>query len=98
METEPEKGYDLNFDVYYKSFSNISELNRNNLKGENVADVFYIGNAYSWGAEIFLQKRFGKLNGWVGYALGFINAKFDSINNGNSFRPKYDRTHDFKIV
>jgi hypothetical protein len=98
LETEPEKGYYLNFDIYYKSFSNISELNRNNLKGENVADVFYLGNSDAWGAEIFLQKRFGKLNGWIGYALGFINAKFDSINNGNSFRPKYDRTHDFKIV
>jgi hypothetical protein len=98
LETEPEKGYDLNFDIYYKTFSNISELNRNNLGGDQVGDVFYIGNADAWGAEIFLQKRFGKLNGWIGYALGFINAKFDSINNGNSFRPKYDRTHDFKIV
>lgn len=30
--------------------------------------------------------------------MGFVNAKFDSINNGKEFRPKYDRRHDLKIV
>lgn len=98
LETELIKGHDLNFDIYYKSFSNVSELNTNALEGSKVRDVFYIGNAYAWGGEIFVQKKYGKLNGWIGYALGFIRAKFDSINRGEEFRPKYDRTHDFKAV
>ncbi len=98
LETKLIKGLDFNFDVYYKTFENVSELNVNALKGANVRDVFYIGNAYAWGAEVFVQKKFGRLNGWIGYAIGFIKAKFDSINNGDEFRPKYDRTHDFKIV
>jgi len=98
IETSPFPNYDLNFDVYYKNYKNVSELNQNALQGSKVRDVFYIGNAYSYGAEIFLQKRVGKLTGWAGYALGFIRAKFDSINNGREFRPKYDRLHDFKVV
>ncbi len=98
LETIPVDGYDLNFDLYYKKFDNVSELNTTALRGATVSDVFFIGNADAWGFEAFLQKRFGRLNGWLGYALGFIESRFDSINKGRAFRPKYDRTHDFKIV
>jgi len=98
IETRPHRHYDLNFDVYYKNYSNISELNTNAFQGNTVSDVFYIGSAYSYGAEVFLQKKVGRLTGWAGYALGFIKARFDSINLGREFRPKYDRLHDFKIV
>ncbi|MBX3044738.1 MAG: TonB-dependent receptor [Candidatus Kapabacteria bacterium] len=98
IETEPIPRHTLNFDFYYKDLTNVSELNTNALQGANVGDVFYIGDATAWGAEVFVQKRFGKVNGWVGYALGFISSRFDSINNGEAFRPRYDRTHDFKVV
>lgn len=100
LETKPVDGYDLNFDFYYKTFKNLSELNTATLRSETptVSDVFFIGDGYSYGAEVFLQKKYGKFTGWVGYAIGFINAQFDSINNGVEFRPKYDRTHDFKVV
>jgi hypothetical protein len=98
LETEPFPKHTLNFDIYYKKLSNVSEINTNALQGSTVSDVFYIGNATAWGAEVFIQKKFGKLNGWFGYAIGFIESTFDSINNGEPFRPRYDRTHDFKIV
>lgn len=98
IETQPAIGFDLNFDVYYKKLHNISELNRNAFEIETVDDVFYIGEADAYGAEIFLQKKIGKFNGWLGYAIGVINAKFDSVNNGRTFNPRYDRTHDFKVV
>lgn len=98
LESNINKGYTFNFDVYYKKMDNIGELNQNSLEASNTKDVFFIGNAYAWGAEIFIQKKFGKLNGWAGYALGFIRERIDSINRGEEFRPKYDRTHDFKIV
>ncbi len=98
FETTPTDGFDLNFDLYYKTMHNINEINMNNLEGTTVGDVFYTGDATAYGAELFLQKKFGKLTGWIGYGLGFVNATFDSINNGTEFRPKYDRTHDLKIV
>ncbi|MBX3044070.1 MAG: TonB-dependent receptor [Candidatus Kapabacteria bacterium] len=98
FETEPLSGYNFNFDVYYKDLFNISELNRTNLEGKDVKDIFFTGNGSAYGAEIFLQKRFGKLAGWIGYGLGWVNANFDSINSGRTFRPKYDRRHDLKIV
>lgn len=98
LETEPFEGINFNFDVYYKSLRNITELNLNLLTAKVAREVFYVGNGRSYGMEIFFQKKYGKLVGWLGYALGFIYARFDSLNYGKEFRPKYDRRHDFKIV
>lgn len=97
-ETSPFDDWLVNFDLYYKTMNNINELNRNTLSGNSAKDVFFTGNGKAYGLEVFLQKRYGRLNGWMGYALGYITARFDSINNGAEFRPKYDRQHDFKIV
>lgn len=98
FESKLDESLNFNFDVYYKKMKNISEMRTTSLGGSTVADVFHIGDANSYGLEIMLQKRVGNFTGWVGYALGFINAKFDSINYGKEFRPKYDRRHDFKLV
>jgi hypothetical protein len=98
LETQPFKGYDFNVDVYYKALNDVNELNRLILSVDKASDVFLTGNAESYGLEFFVQKRFGEFTGWAGYALGFIESKFDGINNGEPFRPKYDRRHDFKVV
>lgn len=98
LETKPADGYDLNFDIYYKTLEFINELNRFALQIENGADALYEGNGEAYGAELFLQRRIGKFTGWAGYGFGFVFGQFDSINFGNRFRPKYDRRHDIKIV
>ena len=97
-ESEITSGINLNVDLYYKDLENISELNTTVTEAENVADIFYSGEGEAYGAEIFLQKKRGRLVGWLGYALGWINARFDSVNGGETFRPKYDRRHDLKVV
>ncbi len=97
-ETEVADGFDLNVDVYYKELENISELNNLVTNASNVADVFYSGTGEAYGAEVFLQKRAGRLVGWLGYGLGFVNVQFDSVNGGEEYRPKYDRRHDLKVV
>ncbi len=98
FESEPEPGYNLNVDLYYKTLNGISELNTTALNGKTVSDIFYIGNGYSYGAEIFIQKKVGQLTGWVGYAYGYIISQFPELNYGKEFHPKYDRRHDFKVV
>ncbi len=98
FETEPINGYDFNFDLYYRTFNGISELNRFALQGTTARDVFFVGNGYSYGFELFAQKKYGKLTGWFGYAYGFVISQFDEINNGKEFNPKYDRRHDMKLV
>ncbi|MBL0320972.1 MAG: TonB-dependent receptor [Ignavibacteria bacterium] len=98
VETQPFEGFDFNVDVYYKKLYNINELRQNNTQARKVSDVFYIGNGETYGAEFFLQKKMGQFTGWIGYALGFVYSQFGSINQGVTFRPKFDRRHDLKIT
>jgi hypothetical protein len=98
VETQPWDGFDLNVDLYYKNLENINELNQTQTRARTVKEVFYVGRGTAYGAEIFLQKKVGQFTGWIGYALGFVEAQFDSINRGAAFRPKYDRRHDFKVT
>ena len=36
--------------------------------------------------EFLLKKKFGRLNGWVGYTLSKTERKFDDINDGDMAR------------
>jgi hypothetical protein len=58
--------------------------------------IFGSGKAY--GVELFLQKKKGKLTGWVGYTLSRTERSFPQLNNGRPFPYRYDRTHDLSIV
>jgi hypothetical protein len=98
METHPFDGYEFNVELYYKDLYNVSELREFVTRSAAVREVFYNGNGQSYGIEFFLQKRVGNFTGWAGYALGSIESRFDELNGGESFRPKWDRRHDFKFV
>lgn len=98
VETQPFDGIDFNIDAYYKELYHVSELNQFQTRGRTVQDYFYDGEGEAFGVEFFLQKKTGRLTGWAGYALGWINTRFDELNGGRYFRPKWDRRHDVKIV
>ena len=56
------------------------------------------GAGESYGIEFLLKKNAGKLTGWIGYSLAKTIRRFDDINDGIPFPPKFDRTHDFSVV
>jgi hypothetical protein len=98
FETKPLDGFDFTYDIYYKDLKNVSILKNSQLNQVTVSDIFYSGIGEAYGMEFFLQKKVGRFTGWVGYSLGWVNAVFDSVNQGTEFRPKFDRRHDFKVV
>ncbi|MDX9759214.1 MAG: TonB-dependent receptor [Bacteroidota bacterium] len=98
VETRPFDGIDFNVDLYYKDLAHVSELNQFQTRGTTVRDFFYDGTGEAYGIELFLQKKSGRFTGWAGYALGWIDVRFDELNRGAPFRPKWDRRHDFKVV
>ncbi|MCB2204873.1 TonB-dependent receptor [bacterium] len=98
VETKPFEDMDFNVEVYYKDLYHISELKQFQTQGTTVRDFFYDGRGEAYGIEFFLQKKSGRFTGWAGYALGWINTRFEELNGGRYFRPKWDRRHDFKIV
>ncbi|MBO0931402.1 TonB-dependent receptor [Fibrella aquatilis] len=56
------------------------------------------GKGWSYGAEVLLQKKVGRLSGWVGYTLSWTQWQFADLNNGQPFFPRYDRRHDISVV
>jgi hypothetical protein len=64
----------------------------------NWEDNVTSGHAWSYGIEFLLQKKKGRLTGWIGYTLSWTKMQFDSINFGKTFYPRYDRRHDISIV
>jgi hypothetical protein len=92
--------YEFSIEAYYKTLTNQVEfrpgaqlLLNQNLEGEM---IFGSGRAY--GIEFFLQKKQGRLTGWLGYTLSRAERTFAQLNQGKSFPFRYDRTHDMSLV
>ena len=73
---------------------------------DELEDEFAIGKGYSYGAELSIEKKEGKLTGWIGYTLSITRrGEFRPIDplaqfsEGLAyFSPRYDRRHDVSIV
>lgn len=92
--------YEFSAEIYYKWMQNqIEYRNGTDLRGNaNVeADLLY-GDGRAYGIELFLKKKFGDFNGWIGYTLSKTERQFDDIDNGRWFNAKQDRTHDISLV
>jgi hypothetical protein len=48
--------------------------------------------------EFFVQKKEGRLTGWLGYTWSRNFRQFATINKGLEYPFKYDRRHDFKAL
>lgn len=94
--------YEASVEVYYKDMQNLVEYEEgsrpeNNINN-NTDNQLVFGSGYSYGAEFFLKKNHGRLNGWIGYTWSKNMRQFDDLNLGRAFPARYDRRHDFSIV
>jgi hypothetical protein len=97
------KGEDYEFSVegYYKHMDNIIDyLPGANFFGQanNWEKQVESGQGWSYGTELFIQKKTGKFTGWIGYTISRTDRQFTQINDGNPFPYKYDRRHDISFV
>jgi outer membrane receptor for ferrienterochelin and colicin len=93
--------YEISVEGYYKWMDNIIDY----VDGANFLDPnkdwqkkVESGKGWSYGGELFIQRKEGRFTGWVGYTLSWTNRQFPNINEGKVFPYKYDRRHDFEIV
>ncbi len=56
------------------------------------------GTGKAYGVEFFLEKKIGRLTGWLGYTFAKTERTFPELNNGEAYSPRYDRRHDASIV
>lgn len=95
-----ENKYEASIEVYYKKMNNQIEFGESFVPdiGTDIEDSFVFGEGESYGAEFFVKKSFGRLNGWLGYTLSKTTRQFNDLNDGRRFPAKFDRRHDFKGV
>lgn len=107
------KNFALTFDAYYKQMDKILALKEGSsfllldgpdglanekVRGKSWEDNVTAGQGWAYGGEFLLQKKQGRLTGWIGYTLSWIEQQFDELNFGKKFYAKYDRRHDFSAV
>ncbi|MAO46141.1 MAG: TonB-dependent receptor [Crocinitomicaceae bacterium] len=96
------RDYEFSLEGYYKELENLVEYAENTMPADNLStntdNNLVFGEGWSYGAELFIKKRRGNLNGWLGYTWSKTERQFPDLNNGNIFPATYDRRHDFSLV
>jgi len=103
-----EQNFSVSIEGYYKQMNNIIAYkegasfleidNTNNTDKFSYERNITAGRGWSYGAEFLLQRKTGKLTGWIGYTLSWTQWQFDELNFGEKFWARYDRRHDVSIV
>jgi len=102
------KNLSLSVEGYYKTMKNVIGYKEgasfmdigepSDVPAPEWEDNVTAGRAWSYGLELLLQKKEGRLNGWIGYTLSWTQMQFDSLNFGRKFYARYDRRHDISVV
>lgn len=91
---------ETSFEVYYRNLSNQIDFGDDYVQDitKEVEDSFVFGRGRAYGAEFFVKKSRGQLNGWIGYTLSRAERTFPDIEGGRWFPAVYDRSHDLSLV
>jgi hypothetical protein len=102
------RNFEVSLEAYYKKSDNIIGYKEgasflliddpSEAKQFTWQDNITTGEAWAYGIELLLQRKRGKLSGWIGYTLSWTQQRFDDLNFGEKFFARYDRRHDFSIV
>ena len=85
------KGWTFDIDHYYKKLNNITALSFGFLNPQN--SQFNLGEQNIYGIDVFLRKRFNRLNSWVSYSFNNSESTFNSLNNNESFTSRSNVIH-----
>ena len=93
--------FEVSVEAYYKTMTNLIEYKDGASffsGGGDWESQIESGRGWSYGLELFVQKKVGKTAGWIGYTLSWTERQFDNLNFGEVFPYRYDRRHDLSIV
>ena len=108
-EFDPTNNITINMEVYYKNFSQLTNINRNkvfddnqdynnptssNYKPEYLRKDFIIENGAAKGFDVSLKYEVRKIYLWAVYSLAYVD-RFDGVIN---YVPHYDRRHNVNLV
>ncbi len=91
---------------YYKSIENLLDFKSGAelILNDQIETDIVGGLGNSYGIELLLKKKTGKLNGWISYTYSRALIKVDSeffterINSGEFYPASYDKPHSLNIL
>lgn len=92
--------FEFSAELYYKDLRNqIDYKDGADVRAKEIIETeLLFGKGRAYGLELFLKKRFGRFNGWVGYTLSRTEKKINNINDNRWYAANQDRTHDLSVV
>ena len=95
--------WELSVETYQKKFTQLIDYQQ----GSDVVTEFNANwqdiivknvQGLAYGAEFMLQKKYGKLNGWLSYTNAISQRQSPEINKGEWYYARYDRKHNVAVV
>jgi hypothetical protein len=92
--------YEFSTEVYYRNMQNQIDYKNGAqlIANENVESELIFGKGRSYGLELFLKKKYGRLSGWISYTLSRTERQFTQVNNDNWYPANQDRTNNLSVV
>jgi len=86
---------------YYRHLTNLtayrSWLNQFSLHNVSWEEDIITGQGNSYGLELWIEKRQGRLTGSLSYTLSRTTRTFSELNGGQSYPFSFDRTHILNV-
>ncbi len=98
----------LNVEGYYKDFSQLTTMNRNQKYSDHEAPVgtpellrkdFMVEKGRAYGLDISLKYENMRWYLWGAYSLGYVNKDYEDVNKVmHTYRTHYDRRHNMNLM
>lgn len=95
----PKKNLSLSAEAFYKWMDNQIDYvdHASMILNPYIEGELRFGKGRAYGGEIQLEKKHGKLTGWIGYSYSRSFRKIIEINNGKEFPTYFDRPHEISL-
>lgn len=92
--------FEASVELYYKSLQNqIDYIDRANLVLNQYLEADLLsGKGRAYGAEFYLRKSKGQINGWVSYTLAKTERLVQGVNENNWYPTRFDKRHTLNAV
>jgi hypothetical protein len=91
---------ETSIEVYFKKMVNTADYEdgADIIFNEHVESQILTGKGRSYGFELYLKKKYGRLTGWISYTLSRAENKIEGINNFTWYPMRHDETHDVSVI
>jgi hypothetical protein len=93
-------GIAVDLDAYYRDMQNLPMF-RQNFKDADpflLSEQIILGRGWGYGLEFQIEKREGKISGWLNYTWNRSFRQFEEKNKGRSFNPKFHIEHQLNLA